>query len=151
MFACLTSRGWEAHRRREKQVKRSSQSESFAKDRSSEADNQKRSPRTGQPKQPIKSLWRLINRYIRSHSSENLQDRMVIIVSANQINSTVIEPLDHGDILRRIYKIGWSESYRPIRSLRRLLNRYITATFFGESSRSDGQNCIGQSDHFDVT
>ena len=44
--------------------------------------------------------------------------------SANQIHRT--------DILRRIYKIGWSESYRPIRSHGQLLNRYIMVTFFGE-------------------
>ena len=44
---------------------------------------------------------------------------------------------------------GLSEN-RPIRSLRRLLNRYNTVIFFGKSTRSDGQNRIGQSDHLDI-
>ena len=79
------------------------------------------------------------------HYSENLQDLMVRIVLANQITYTVIELLYHVHILRRIYKIRWSESYRPIRSFGQLLNRYIMVTFFGESTRSDGKNCIGQS------
>ena len=38
-------------------------------------------------------------------------------LSANHIHRT--------DILRRIYKIGWSESYQPIISLIQLLNLYI--------------------------
>ena len=54
-FACLTSHGGEANRRREKQVKRSSQSEASAKYSASEAANQKRPPRTAQAYGPIKS------------------------------------------------------------------------------------------------
>ena len=43
------------------------------------------------------------------------------------------------DILWRIYKIGWSESYRPIISLRRLFNRYKRSQSSETSSRLDGQ------------
>ena len=40
--------------------------------------------------------WTVIELLYHGHSSENLQDRMVRIVSANQITRTVIEPLYHG-------------------------------------------------------
>ena len=74
-----------------------------------------------------------------SHSSKNLQDRMVRIVSANQIILRVIEPFYQGPIIRRIYDIGWSESYLPIISLGRLLNRYKRSQSSEASSSSDGQ------------
>ena len=74
-----------------------------------------------------------------SHSSENLQHRMVRIISANQITWTVIQPFYHGHILRRIYKIRWSELYRPIISLGRLFNCYKRSQSSEASSRSDGQ------------
>ena len=74
----------------------------FAKDRSSETANQV-------PFTQKRKGGRLV-----------IEDRMVRIVSANQITWTVIEPLYHGHILRRIYKIGWSELYQPIISLGQL-------------------------------
>ena len=143
-----------------------------ARSKSSEAANHKRLPRTAQAKQPIRSvrqgqvkLSSQSEAFAKDSSSEAtnqvaftkkrqggrlvIQDRMVRIVSANQITWTVIEPLYHGHILWRIYKIGWSELYWPIRSLGRLLYCYIMVIFFGEYSRSDGQNRIGQSDHLD--
>ena len=84
----------------------------------------------------VDSYWTVIS---RSHSLENLQDRMVRIVSANQITWTVIQPFYHVHILRRIYKIGWSELYRPIISLGRLFNRYKRSQSSEASSWSDGQ------------
>ena len=123
VFACLTSHGWEANRRRQKQLKWSSQSEASAKDSSSEAANKKRPQRTAK----------------RSNQSIRVHQEAKTHFSANQIYRT--------DILQRINKIGWSESYRPIKSLGQLFNRYITVTFFGESTRSDGQNRISQSYH----
>ena len=66
--------------------------------------------------------------------SKNPQDRMVKIEESTRSDGQN----------RRIYKIGWSESYRPIISLEQLFHRYIMVTFFQESTRSDGQNRIGQ-------
>ena len=80
-FACLTSRGLEANRRREKQLKRNSQSEASAKDSSNEATNQ---------------------------------------VAFNKKPRPASQPI-----------------------------RFIGRTFYGESTRSDGQNRIGQSYHLD--
>ena len=105
--------------------------------------------------QPIRSLHRrnsdglirtdfLRTNFVSSDSSPSEKHG-----SADQVASTVIEPLYHGHIIRRIYKIGWSESYRPIISIRQLLNRYIMVTVFGESTRLDVQNRIGQSYHLD--
>ena len=93
--------------------------------------------RTAQAHQPIRSVHE--GQHKRSNQSSRIQQEAKARFSANPIHRT--------DILRRIYKIGWSESDPPIRSLGQLLNRYIMATFFGESTRSDGQNHIGQSDH----
>ena len=64
---------------------------------------------------------------------------MVKIVLANQITWTVIVLLYFGHILWRIFKIRWSESYWPIRSLGRLFNRYQRSQPLESSSRSDGQ------------
>ena len=110
-----------------------------ARSNSSEAANQKLPPRTAQAKQPIRSVRQ--GQLKQSNQSSRVHQEDKARFSANQIHRT--------DILRKIYKIGWSESYRPIRSLGQLFNRYITVTFFRESTRSDDQNCISQSYHLD--
>ena len=104
---------------------------------------------------PIRSLGRLFNRYITVTFFGESTRSNGLLVSANQIILTVIEPLYSGHILWRIYKIGrtfgisqsdhfdgystvingqslgvivkigWSESYRPIKSLGRVFNRFI--------------------------
>ena len=79
---------------------------------------------------------------IRWSESEIPQDQMVRIGDSRRSDG-------HNHILRRIDKIGWSESYRPIRSFRQLLNCYIKDRLFGESTRSDCQNRICQSYHLD--
>ena len=80
--------------------------------RTSASTNQKR---RAQAHRPIRSVLKGQHKCTsQSHSSENLQNRMVRIVWANQITLTVIQLFYHGHILWRIYKIGWSESYRPI-------------------------------------
>ena len=107
----------------------------WLRSKSSEAANQKRPPRTAQAQQPIRSVRQ--EQLKRSNQSSRVHQEAKARFSANQIHRT--------DILRRIYKIGWSESYGQIRSLGQLFNRSIKVTFFGESTRSDGQNRIGQS------
>ena len=77
--------------------------------------------RTAQAHQPIGSVRN--GQLKKSYQSSRVHQEAKARFSAKQIHRT--------DILRRIYKIGWSESYRPIRSLGQILSRYIMVTFFG--------------------